>query len=685
MKRTTIQTLAALLAAPLVLTGCTQDDLGIAGPRRTVSMTATASRGALTRTILEENAEGDLDCRWQQGDRLIVATLSGTKLGELSLVPGADDASVATFKGEIEYAGEERLNFIYPGNNTEEAGGGPVISVAAQDGTLPGLTSQDVLTATAEVSGFEGGAQADLGVMDRKLAFGRFRLSFPEGVDAAEAAEISVGGTGVMTSATLAWGGTMAFEAATGAGSVSVSVSDASADFWLAVIPQAGIEPTFSVTLSDGSTYTGTLASRDWKAGEYVRASSSDGTFAAVAVPMVEGSNEDPRNPLTKWAKSNLVRVDGLTNGLAESSDTPGALYQWGRNYGYMSTAGFYAGTQFEPSSLTYTQFLDAFGTYETPAESGQRIFDYYVYNPNGLILINGVGMHPFRQPSGMYEVYEDMPKEYESLADLKANPTKYFMDGRPQGKIGGIGSYAAGMDVNDNNPDYWIDSFGNGGSTWGERATACGYDTANPCPEGWRLPTLAEFREIAPEGAGVDVSGTLAAALNNKAELRQTAKGVRYVIRWIYASDAITVESVVVGDDFQQSDINALFWDMNSKKKVVRKFPFTGSITPLIGNASGALLETDTWVVRPFHRGTLKADCGMFPLTVGPYTVNYWVVGPEDTVNANSSFGGYWVSEKGYAFKFVAKDKMSASTYSCLLVEPAEPVSGYAIRPVME
>lgn len=687
MKLIKISILTALFALPFMFAGCGQDLLESAadGAHRSVSLTVTAAKDAPMRTTLAENADGDLDCRWQKGDYLIVARPDGTKIGELGLQPDADNAAVATFRGTIEYGGEEKLNFIYPGTNTTAGEKSSSVTLAEQSGIVAGLTSQDVLTATAQVSAFEGGVKADLGVMHRKLAFGRFRLSFPQGVDAAEAAEITVGGAGVMTSATLSWGGAMPFEAADGAGVVSVSVADASADFYLSVIPQAGIEPTFSVTLSDGSTYTGTLPSRDWKAGEYVRASSADGSFTAVEVPVVEGSYEDPRNPLTKWAKSNLVRVDGLTNDLAESSDAPGALFQWGRNYGYMPTAGFYAGTQFEPSSLQYTQFLDAFGTYETPAASGQRIFDYYVYNPNNLILTNGVGMHPFQQPSGMYEVYEDMPKEYSSLADLKANPTKYFMDGRPQGKIGGIGSYAAGMDVNDNNPDYWIDNFGNGGSTWAERASACGYASSDPCPEGWRLPTLAEFREIAPEGAGVDVTGTLADALNNKAELRQTAAGVRYVIRWIYSSDAITVESVVVDNDFRQSDINALFWDMNSKKKVVRKFPFTGSITPLIGNASGALLQTDTWVVRPFHRGTVKADCGMFPLTVGPYTVNYWVVGPEDTVNANSSFGGYWVSEKGYAFKFVAKDKMPTSKYSCLLVESAEPVSGYAIRPVMK
>lgn len=297
MKQIKVKILTALLVVPLMFAGCQQDNLDIDETRHSVSMTVTAAKGRLTRTILEENSNGDLDCRWQKEDKLIVATLSGKKLGELALVPNADDASLATFKGDIDYAGEEKLNFIYPGKNTVGTDGGSTISIATQAGTLAGLTGQDVLTATAEVRVFEGDAQADLGVMDRKLAFGRFRLSFPPDVDVSEAAVITMTGTGVKTSATLSWSNNMAFEPADGEGIVSVNVADASADFYLAVIPQEGIEPTFSVTLSDGNSYTGTLTARDWVAGEYVRKGNDDGTFSAITVEMTKVGGETGRLP----------------------------------------------------------------------------------------------------------------------------------------------------------------------------------------------------------------------------------------------------------------------------------------------------------------------------------------------------------------------------------------------------
>ncbi len=330
--------LTALLVAPLMFAGCQQDNLGIDQPRRPVSMTATVAGGGLTRSTLEENTAGNLDCHWQEDDKLIVATLSGQKLGELALVPDATDASRASFKGDINYAGEEQLNFIYPGKNTGETDGASTISVAAQAGTLAALTDQDVLTATTEVRIFEGGAKANLGVMARKLAFGRFRLTFPSGVNASEAAVITVAGTGVKTSATLSWSGNMPFEAAAGEDVISVSVANASADFYLAVIPQAGIEPTFSVTLADGSSYAGKLPARHWTAGEYIRTDDSDGTFSAKTVEMTKTGGE----------------TEGLPQGVGPVITLDGRKWQ------------------FVDGNLWYNVDTEEYGIYESQA--------YYIY-----------------------------------------------------------------------------------------------------------------------------------------------------------------------------------------------------------------------------------------------------------------------------------------------------------------
>ena len=297
MKLIKISILTALFALPFMFAGCGQDVFEPAadGAHRSVSLTVTAAKDAPMRTTLAENADGDLDCRWQEGDYLIVARPDGTKIGELGLQPDADNAAVATFRGTIEYGGEEKLNFIYPGTNTTAGENSSSVTLAEQSGTVAGLTSQDVLTATAQVSAFEGGAKADLGVMHRKLAFGRFRLSFPEGVDAKEAARITIGGTGLVTDANFSWAGDMTLEKSDGSIAMGVDVNDVSADFYLALIPQPGIEPNFTVTLSDGRSWIGGLVARDWFPGEYVRKDNGDGTFGAVTVAMTEvgGDAED--------------------------------------------------------------------------------------------------------------------------------------------------------------------------------------------------------------------------------------------------------------------------------------------------------------------------------------------------------------------------------------------------------
>ena len=309
---------------------------------------------------------------------------------------------------------------------------------------------------------------------------------------------------------------------------------------------------------------------------------------------------------------------------------------------------------------------------------------DYFVYSTTGTYnnrnITCGTGMH-FNSSDGYF--YFDEPTFYSSADDLAQFKDKYFMDGTPGSKIRGYGTYYAGMDELNNNADYWVSAFGDGGSTWEARAAKCGYNEANPCPEGWRLPTLAEMKEIAPEN-GLDVSkGYLSSMLNNYAELRQTENGTRYVIRWIYGNDKITIESVVVDASFSKSDITTLFWDENRDKKVVRDFPYTGVIRPFVGLCSGVAFVGDTYICRPHHFGL--ADFGSWPLSVGYQTVEYGIMGPADAGNFNDGFGGYWVAEKGYAFKFATRDIASSLSYSCLLVESAEPVSAYAIRPVRD
>ena len=91
-----------------------------AGETRSVDMQITVSKSTdASRTVIAEN-DGDLDCLWTAGDRIVVSSTDGTKLGILSLTSGAGE-SQAVFEGKIEVTEEEgtsTFNFFYFGTET---------------------------------------------------------------------------------------------------------------------------------------------------------------------------------------------------------------------------------------------------------------------------------------------------------------------------------------------------------------------------------------------------------------------------------------------------------------------------------------------------------------------------------------------------------------------------------------
>ena len=685
---------ASLLAVSAGLGACSDiaDDMPANDAVREVYMSVmlTKDAGDESRTAFNE-ADGSLACTWTSTDRIVLAATDGTKIGTLAIDPADAGKNTARFEGKIEVSGEKQtMNFIYLGNLTNaEAATSPVsYNYATQSGTLAGLADYDFFWQSAEVTLGASDAFATVAAMQRHIAFGHFALKFP--ADAAwTGGDVSVSGSGLVTNATLAFTGVPAFSGE--AGKIATKAT-AEGDLYITVIP-ATTDLTFTATVG-GKTYSGKLPARTWKANEYVRKNLGNGSFAGVEVAMTaEGGNdgelneygEPVNNPLAKWAKGNLYRVDGLTNGISESETENGALYQWGRNYGYMDDKGIYS----DPYKLyiPQTDFINyaeaqGFMTYDLP--NGISRADFYAYrDPSSYPAYNlstGVSMH-YNAQNGLFF---NSPYTYDTVDEIVANPTKYFMDATPNGRLAGFGSRAEGMEWNDNKPDYWIESkFGDGGRNWAERAEKCGYENSDPCPEGWRLPTADEFKAIAPEGSGIDLSsGTLESALSGYAELREAA-GIRYVIRWIYNTNYIQIESVVVDNNFTKDQINTLFWDQHVSDRVTRKFPYTGAIMPLIMLGDGTYHEGHfELVVRPFHRGIPGRDIGL--LTVGYYDERYFIVDPEDTGNANAAFGGYWVSDKGMAFRFQAGEKMNSTT-SYLQMDSAQPVMGYAIRPVRD
>lgn len=164
-----------------------------------------------------------------------------------------------------------------------------------------------------------------------------------------------------------------------------------------------------------------------------------DDTDEFVQITFTQAGKEEvvdhSKNPLLKWAKTNLQRTAGtsgasVTNEFAASIYDDGSYYQFGRNHGFNS----------------YQDARTNYGVYSSIFSSG-NVYDGAGYTCN----------------------------LYSNKTNIANYPEYFFVN---------------------NTQDYWPNGTS---QSWDNRAASCGYKTANPCPVNWRLPTTEEYAQIMP------------------------------------------------------------------------------------------------------------------------------------------------------------------------------------------
>lgn len=336
-----------------------------------------------------------------------------------------------------------------------------------------------------------------------------------------------------------------------------------------------------------------------------------------------ENPEEDPRNPLAKFATSNL----GSTT--TRSGEDSFLLYQWGRNQGYKD-------------------WIDAFGE-PTLTDNSLASQDGFVVNKNNFfdmaVAISGTGGHDWNN-KWLY----NQPYHITSVGDFRGSTDKYVMLAFP-----GTSSYL----------DYWISALNEGGqepnANWGVRATACGYSETDPCAEGWRLPTADDFNDIFPT---VPTGVSELSLTSLKPEIRNSGD-VDYAIAWEMQEDGLLVKCLVLDNATDTPD-----W--TSKDVVSRIFPFTGAIVPLTGTYTDWSNEGKTInYATPYHMtDDPKA-------AEGTDDNGHFLVKPG--VDTGKTFGGYWVSDAKKTFSFTNPADGSGT----LRLGDDHPARAYAIRPV--
>ena len=673
---------AFLSLSCIALTSCQNEMEQIGAPAgKEVLLRVTANHGdAETRTTLEHDGNGGLTCNWSKGDQLMVVGQStGKKIGVVTLVSGEDTPN-AVFEGNVDLSANSNVSLVYLGTtkNAEtysaELDNLP-IDLSVQNGTFASLSDKDVLTSSTFVvdnSFSSKEVEIEDVTLTRQLAFGYFSLDFGGDVTLAAGDVITISGEGLRSEGIVNFknGGSVPDNSAsyTGSTSITITKSEAGNDFYVTMLPVGNVTPTFSV-VKDGETYTAILGEHNWIAGEYVRAYSEQVDPSGVVVKMKKQSVDHTKNPLAKWADGNLYYSDGASS----ISESEMSLYQWGRNVGF-------------------GDYIDARGT-KSKTSDGIQVYPYIVMNEDVEEAHPGTDVQIFYGGDYCTDAYYTLGNSNNDLDYLKKNH---------QGKFIMNGSFF------NNTRDYWTFTSTEGGNNWYERATACGYKEANPCPSTsdgtWRLPTSEEFEQIIPKYKGTyDATISLEANLSDYAEIRalDLDQKYKYAIKWTVTNSGLTITALMVPNSYTIGAIKASSMDWSDSNVVVKYFPFTGAI-----KADTRTAEFKKQVVQngPYYTSTingytdfLASPTPLFNVSTKSKVVSIdrgdiysrkWFASAMVYVFPNiddalSCVGVYWTSDKK-AMSFMDNSQYSGapSGIDCGTVALH---NAYAIRPVLD
>lgn len=564
-----------------------------------------------TRTVLTETEEGGLHTAWEQGDKVIVSTwgegsATGTTLGVLDIVD-IDNEGNATFMGELEGVTDDQdVWFTYLGRGVETSTFNPTeytYRTNKQKGTLEGLAEVDMLRglATLDVADdgtatcwhYEEGVRIDNFKMKRdQQAYAHFELQFSDGaVRGSEPVTINSDAETrkLCTTLKVRPKGISKFVSTD---PITISGGEGN-DIYVGIVAQTFVNETmnyvFTVTI-DGKTYTGAPAPKNLTAGNYYRKEAGKGIPVAMTAP-VSTEPDHSKNPLLKWAESDLKRSGTGYSVTATFTGDPfvtGSYYQFGRNYGWNSAS----------------EAATNYGVEKSQLPSGRNIY-------------------PGTGSTSACSTF------LASSVNFSAYPTWFLIDQYHNGDYTTISKYS--------------------NQTWQERAKSAGYTNDSPCPEGWRLPTVAEYKEILPviNGKAGVTEGNLI-WYNDEygiAQIKTLADNSKCAFRWRAYKNGTSYYYLKIDAQMVSEDITSVgiddndFW--NNEKTVSRYFKLSGYIDGHVNLWSFWTAQAGTstqYTARPL-------DWGSYDYTVGGAgTAGVVIVNQKESYMKYGGF--YWTSD---------------------------------------
>ncbi len=504
MKKSLIYMAAAMTAFSIPMTSCQNEDEPGMGRGREVHLTVTAARDAMTRTSMEVDDEANLVCKWSAGDQLGV--FANTKnAGVLTIRQGEEGKVTSVFEGMVTIPeGTEEINLIYLGSgyegNLAEVGNRVNIDVSAQDGTFESLTEKDVLGANALIEIFDGTANATA-EMGRFLASGYFNLALPDGIELAEGDVVTISSDENTIynqfDYKLAPIGTALKEDFKGP--INITKAERGNDIYLTMF-NCTTSLTFTVS-KGGYIYTAHLGSHVWKPATYVR--NADGSAIKVTDWTKTEKPIDPSDfnnwggptakpQYTDSGDINRKYTDGgyicndysiyITGGWC----TPVTFHSSGVVDGYL-----YSTTEVRPSYYQWGRWLgfpDVIGKQTLLTAYGQPSDDDYYWDT-----LLSVPFETAIKDATLGWTYVNT--QYNSIGAgqfYRIQPTTWTGGWDKTMSIKASHLFAVVGATSGKRLDYLKT---NENCNWEDR-------TGNPCPAGWRIPTIEELKVFMPSQA---------------------------------------------------------------------------------------------------------------------------------------------------------------------------------------
>ena len=384
----------------------------------------------------------------------------------------------------------------------------------------------------------------------------------------------------------------------------------------------------------DGYTFIGWSEQENSTAWDCKAITISSPSHLSADVNAIWEKNADvdhSKNPLALWAESDLTRSGSGADAVGKFTGdykTSGYYYQFGRNYGHQSYAA--VNNNYDKIGVAKMNSAWTGGTFNT------SLYGY----------VNGRTLSNVYNGSGQNQ----KAKWYSATTNLASYP-EYFL-------------VAGNSNLQNWSGETVFDTSIQHKHSWTERAEYYGY-TKDICPEGYRLPTINDWKKILPKG-GHTYTGS---SFPTFSEIKEDGD-IKYAVRWTRVTEGtqtqyLKIDALVVSSNVESaSDV-----DWSNANVVTRYFKAAGMIRPyfFLAQFTNQGVTSYQWLEKATPQGTLYSTV----TSIGAVQV---------TVTRDDSWlsGFYWVDDPNQyymEFRFDANNLQQQGSF-INVYQPEVPIA---------